>query len=414
MSDNTPDLRRICGVHSENRAYIMHVKRQLVLPHDHSVLLFGARGVGKSSLLEDEFKLNQNLYLDLLDPETEMRFLEKPNDLVALVDAMPDSATHVIIDEIQKVPKLLDVVHLLIEKKKTKKIFILTGSSARKLKLAGVNLLAGRAFVYHLYPLTYLELGSRFQLEAALSWGLLPKTVNLTTPLAKRKFLQSYALTYLKVEVWAEQLIKKLDPFRRFLQVAAQCNSKIVNYANIARDVGVDDKTVVTYFEILEDTLLGFMLESYRHSFRKRLRHAPKFYFIDVGIARALSKTLTIPPTPSTNYYGDLFEQFIVTECVKLAGYNKSEYQFSYLRTENDVEVDLIVERPGEKLLLIEIKSKTCIEASDLKSLLNIARDFPESEAICLSCDPYTKKIENVMIYPWQIGIKKYFHFKID
>ncbi len=387
----------------------MHVKRQLELPLDHSVLLFGARGVGKSSLLEDEFNLNKNLYIDLLDPEIEMRFLDNPNDLIALVDGMNDSATHVIIDEIQKAPKLLDVVHLLIEKKKTNKIFILTGSSARKLKLAGVNLLAGRAFVYHLYPLTYLELGSHFNLDAALSWGLLPKAVNLTTPVAKRKFLQSYSLTYLKVEVWAEQLVKKLDPFRRFLQVAAQANSKIVNYANIARDVGVDDKTVVTYFEILEDTLLGFTLESYRHSFRKRLRVAPKFYFIDLGIARALSKTLSIPPVPSTNYYGDLFEQFIVTECIKLAGYYKSEYQFSYLRTESDVEVDLIVERPGEKLLLIEIKSKTCVEHSDLKSLMTIADDFKECEAVCFSRDSMIKKIDDVMIYPWEIGIKKFF-----
>src|SRR3990167_5238546 len=216
----------------------MYVKRHLALPHDHSVLLFGARGVGKSSLLEDEFKLDQNLYLDLLDPEIEMRFLEKPNDLIALVDALPNSATHVIIDEIQKAPKLLDVVHLLIEKKKTKKIFILTGSSARKLKLAGVNLLAGRAFVYHLYPLTYLELGSHFKLTDALSWGLLPKAVNLTTATAN-------------------------------------------------------------------------------------------------------------------------------------------------LRTESDVEVDLIVERPGEKLLLIEIKSKKCVDQSDLKSLNNIASDFEKCEAVC-------------------------------
>jgi len=139
------------------------------------------------------------------------------------------------------------------------------------------------------------------------------------------------------------------------------------------------------------------------------LRQAPKFYFIDVGIARALSKTLAIPPVPSTNYYGDLFEQFIVAECIKLAGYNKSEYQFSYLRTESDVEVDLIVERPGEKLLLIEIKSKTHIEKSDLKSLINIASDFQNCEAVCFSCDLYVKKIDDVMVYPWQAGIKKFF-----
>lgn len=387
----------------------MHVKRLLELPRDHSLLLFGARGVGKSSLLEEEFDLDKNLYLDLLDPEIELRFLENPNDLIALVEGMPDSATHVIIDEIQKAPKLLDVVHLLIEKKKTKKIFILTGSSARKLKLAGVNLLAGRAFVYHLYPFTYLELTDQFKLNDALTWGLLPKVIHLSTTTAKKKFLQSYALTYLKAEVWAEHLIKKLDPFRRFLQVAAQSNSKIINYANIARDVGVDDKTVITYFDILEDTLLGFRLDAYRHSFRKRLRVAPKFYFIDVGIARALSKTLTIPLLPSTNYYGDLFEQFIITECIKLAGYNKSEYQFSYLRTENDVEIDLIVERPGEKLLLIEIKSKSNVTIQDLKSLRAIAKDFETGEAICFSQDTHVKKIEGVTIFPWQIGIQHFF-----
>ena len=114
-------------------------------------------------------------------------------------------------------------------------------------------------------------------------------------------------------------------------------------------------------------------------------------------------------PTPSTHYYGELFEQFIVTECIKLAGYNKSEYQFSYLRTESDVEVDLIVERPGEKLLLIEIKSKACVEQNDLKSLVHIASDFEKCEAVCFSCDPHIKKIDDVMIYPWQIGIKKFF-----
>ncbi len=388
----------------------MYVKRKIELPRDHSLLLFGARGVGKSSLLKEDFKLTQNLYIDLLDFQEEAKFAKNPNELISLVKAMPVSAKYVVIDEIQKVPKLLDIVHLLIESKQSKKIFILTGSSARKLKAGGANLLAGRAFVYYLYPLTYLELGSRFEFEAALSWGLLPKAVSLATPTAKQKFLQTYAQVYLKEEVWGEQLVKNLDAFRQFLEVAAQANGKIVNYANIARDVGVDAKTVSAYFEILEDTLLGFTLESYRHSFRKRLRLSPKFYFIDVGIARALSRTLSVPPVPSTNYYGELFEQFIVTECIKLAGYTKSEYRFSYLMTEGDVEVDLIVERPGEKLLLIEIKSKACVEKEDLKSLMSIASDFEECESVCFSCDSREKKIDEVMIYPWQIGIKHFFN----
>lgn len=386
----------------------MHIQRILTLPLDHSVLLFGARGVGKNSLLEDDFKLNKNLYIDLLDPLEEARFSANPNELINLSMALPEHVTHIIIDEIQKVPKLLDVVHLLIEKKKIKKHFILTGSSARKLKMSGVNLLAGRAFVYHLYPFTFLELGSLFHLEEALSWGLLPKIFSLQTLASKKKYLQTYAQIYLKMEVWAEQLIKKLDPFRRFLEVAAQSNGKIVNYANIARDVGVDDKTVSTYFSILEDTLLGFMLESYQGSFRKRLRQAPKFYFIDVGIVRALSRTLTVPLLPATFYFGDLFEQFVIIECIKLASYYQSEYRFSYLRTENDVEVDLVVERPQQKLLLIEIKSKENAGKEDLKSLLHFSADL-SCEAVCFSRDPRPKKIDEVMIYPWDVGIKHFF-----
>ena len=245
-----------------------------------------------------------------------------------LVEAMPANSKYVIIDEVQKLPVLLDVVHLLIENKKSEKIFILTGSSARKLKTDGVNLLAGRAFVCHLYPFSFLEVGGGFNLDHALCWGMLPKIFSLADSEDKEKFLQTYAQIYLKEEIWGEQLIRKLDPFRRFLEVAAQSNGKIVNYLNVSRDVGVDDKSVKNYFSILEDTLLGFMLEPFHHSFRKRLKLSPKFYFIDVGIARALARMLTLQPVESTSYYGELFEQFIVVECIKLASYFKSEYRF--------------------------------------------------------------------------------------
>lgn len=387
----------------------MFIKRLLILPRKHSILLFGARGVGKSSLLESEFDFNNSLYINLLDPIEEARFALNPNELVELVDAMPKNFLHVIIDEVQKVPKLLDVVHLLIENKKADKFFILTGSSARKLKASGVNLLAGRAFVYHLYPFSYLELGKRFNFVEALKWGMLPGLFSLTSNQDKEKFLQSYSQVYLKEEVWGEQLIRKLDPFRRFLEVAAQANGKIVNYANISRDVGVDDKSVKSYFSILEDTLLGFMLEPFRHSFRKRLRLSPKFYFIDLGIARALARTLTLQPVKSTSYYGELFEQFVIVECIKLAAYYKTEYRFSYLMTEAEVEIDLIVERPGKKLLLIEIKSTEAVRKEDLTSLAKIARDLGDCEAVCFSCDPRKKKIENIVVYPWREGIQEFF-----
>lgn len=387
----------------------MFLKRFVSLSIDHSFFLFGARGTGKSTLLEKMFPFDQNMYINLLDAIEDDLFARNPNQLIALVEALPETVKYVIIDEIQKAPKLLDVVHLLIETKRSKKVFILTGSSARKLKMAGVNLLAGRAFVYHLYPLSFLETGKIFQLEAALQWGMLPKIYSLKTDHEKIKFLQAYTLTYLKEEVWAEQLVRKIDPFRKFLEVAAQCNGKIINYNKIARDVGADDKTVKNYFTILEDTLLGFVLESFHHSFRKRLHLSPKFYFFDIGVVRAIAQQLTLMPTPKTSYYGDLFEQFIIVECVKLASYFKYEFRFSYLMTAAGVKIDLVVERPGQKTLFIEIKSNNNVQEHDLSSLCKIMLDFDEGEAICFSQDHRKKKIGNIMVFPWKEGVEYYF-----
>jgi predicted AAA+ superfamily ATPase len=387
----------------------MFLKRLLRLSKDHSLFLFGARGAGKSTLLEALFKSDESLTVNLLDPEEEERFARSPKELIQLVEAVPSKVKYVIIDEIQKLPKLLDVVHLLIENKKSKKKFILTGSSAKKLRAGGANLLAGRAFVYSLYPFSFLELGDRFALSNALRWGMLPKVNLLTKNDDKQKFLQSYSQTYLKEEVWNEQLIRKIDPFRRFLEVSAQCNGKIIKYTNIARDVGVDDKTVKNYFSILEDTLLGFMLEPFRHSFRKRLSLSPKFYFVDVGVARSLARQLTLVPAKSTSYFGDLFEQFIVVECIKLASYFQSEYRFSYLMTEAGVEVDLVVERPGRPLLFVEIKSTDSVAENQLSSFAQLVKDFKECEAVCFSCDKRKKKMGDIVVYPWGEGIKKFF-----
>ncbi|MCX7114349.1 MAG: AAA family ATPase [Gammaproteobacteria bacterium] len=386
-------------------------KRLLSLSTHYSLFLFGARGVGKSTLVERVYKIQttESSYINLLDTVIEDRFARNPMELVAIVEAMPSSVHYVIIDEIQKVPKLLDVVHLLLETKKCGKYFILTGSSARKLKVAGVNLLAGRAFVYHLYPFSYLELGDSFDLQSALLYGMLPGVFNFKNTQEKQQFLQAYTLTYLKEEIWAEHLIKQLDPFRRFLEVAAQSNGKIINYSNISRDVGADDKTVKNYFSLLEDTLLGVLLEPYHHSFRKRLHAAPKFYFFDIGVTRALARMLGVIPVPGTSYYGEIFESFIVMECIKLAAYFQTEYRFSYLMTGAGVEVDLVVERPGKPVLLIEIKSTQEVRDSDLRALQQLAKDIGPSELVCFSNDPYKKKVDQVMVYPWQEGVKYYF-----
>jgi uncharacterized protein len=383
------------------------IPRLLDLPQDESLLLFGPRATGKTTLLKNLPWVDQAIYINLLNAKDERRFSRDPDELAAIVRASPPHKSHVIVDEIQKIPKLLDVVHELIETTRFK--FILTGSSARKLKHGGANLLAGRAFIYDLHPFTYLELDSRYPLNDFLRWGMLPKQFEFDSDLKKRRFLEAYANTYLKEEVWSEHFIKELDPFRHFLEVAAQTNGKIINFSNIARDVGSDIKTVQNYFSILEDTLLGFFLSPYQHSFRKRLSKSSKFYFFDPGVVRALANQLSVPLEASTSLYGEAFEHFIITQCRFIASYFHRDYRFSFVKTKDDAEIDLVVERPGKAILFIEIKSSEQVEARHLTSLRNFAKDYGPCEAVCFSRDPYAKKIDGVMVYPWREGIELFF-----
>ena len=193
----------------------------------NSFFLFGARGTGKTMLIEHLFKNTRHLAFDLLDDTTARRFRKDPSSLKSLFAATKQGKKGwVVLDEVQRVPKILNTVHQMIEKEKI--YFALTGSSARKLKRGGANLLAGRAFVYHLFPLTFMELGNRFDLKQVMAFGSLPKLYSLKTDVEKKKYLQAYALTYVKEEIVAEQIVRSLDPFQDFLQVSAQMNGKIM------------------------------------------------------------------------------------------------------------------------------------------------------------------------------------------
>lgn len=384
------------------------INRLLNLPQSRNLFLFGARNTGKSTLLTHTFESKKVFWKDLLDPDLEEKYAKDPNSFKYEVMALNDEISHVIIDEIQKLPKLLDIVHQLIES--TNKTFIMTGSSAGKLRYGGANLLAGRAFIYNLYPFSALEIEKDFNLDDALRWGTLPAIIyKMQSEEDKIRFLQAYAQTYLKEEVWLEQLIRKIGPFRKFLEVAAQCNGQIINYSNLSKDVGVDDKTIKQYFHILEDTLMGFMLEPFHGSFRKRLHSKPKFYFFDPGVCRALTRTLSVPLKKFTTDYGQAFEHFIILECIRLASYYYPEYRFSYIRTKDDVEVDLVVERPGKKVLCIEIKSAETIQEHKLSAFMNLAKDIKNSEAICICQEPHAKKIADIMVLPWMDALKMYF-----
>lgn len=378
------------------------IQRLLTILPDNSFLLFGARGTGKTSFLQQHFKDRQALWIDLLDPLQEERFLRSPNDLWQILESKHRPAW-VVIDEVQKVPSLLNVVHRSIESHGVQ--FALTGSSARKLKRGSANLLAGRAFVYNMFPFTHRELGNLFNLSHALQWGTLPGLQRHATDEHRKQFLQSYGLSYLKEEIWAEHLIRQLDPFRRFLEVAAQCGGEIINYNNIAKDVGVDHKTVQAYFSILEDTLVGFHLPSYHASVRKQQLKNSKFFFFDIGVQRALAHALVGDVRPGTSDYGKYFEQWVIQETYRLNEYQKKDYHLSYICTAQGSEIDLVIERPGMPLALVEIKSKTRVDERDVKTLESYLDEFKNAEAYCFSQDPYTKKIGRVTALPWEKGL---------
>ncbi len=381
------------------------IKRLLKSAKNHSFFLFGARGTGKSTWLKEAFAQTPHLYIDLLNPDEEERLAKNPAALLHQIEALDPAITWIIIDEIQKLPKLLDVVQLGIETHQ--KRFALTGSSARKLKRGAANLLAGRAFVHHLYPLTFLELEQAFDLKNALQMGTLPTLLHLKETQDIHRYLRSYAQTYLKEEITAEQIIRKLDPFRLFLEIAAQQNGEILNYSNIARDVGVNILTVQSYFQVLEDTLMGFLLHPFHTSVRKRQRSNPKFYFFDLGIKRSLEGTLTVDLVENRYGFGKAFEHFIIAEAVRLNSYFEKDYRFSYLRTKDDAEIDLIIERPGLPLALVEIKSTEQADERDIRTLHNFKKDMgPNVETFCLSRDPIPKIIDGISLLPWKEGFK--------
>ena len=372
-----------------------------------SFFLFGARGVGKSTFVTEQFlkdkKESSVWVIDLLHDDTFDRYLKRPALIEDDLKAFNKKPEWIFIDEIQKVPALLDHVHRLIENQKQK--FILSGSSARKIKKIGSNLLAGRAFLNNMYPLTHLELANEFKLIDILHWGSLPKTVNSTGE-QKAAFLRSYIQVYLKEEILIEQIIRELEPFRNFLEVAAQMNGKITNFTKIAREVGVDPKTVENYYSILEDTHIGFYLSSFHRSIRKQQILHPKFYFFDIGVKRALARLLNDQFSSGSFAFGDAFEHLVIAEFYRLNQYYNCDYRLSHFRTKEGKEIDLFLSR-ARKLILIEIKSSETVNEDDVKKFRQLGSEFKGAKLYFLSQDSQSTEINGVRCLPWQLGIKE-------
>ena len=386
------------------------IPRSVNLTKFQSFFLFGVRGSGKSTLLRQLFPKDRYYWIDLLDHEQEMRYATNPklmlNDWQGLRGAKRDHGW-IIIDEVQRLPKILDLVHLGIEEHGIK--FALTGSSIRKLRYGASNMLAGRAVTFRLFPFTSFELADDFDLIDALSFGTLPRAVAMRDlPVERCRFLSSYVNTYLREEIYAEQFVQRLAPFRYFLEVAADASGTIINIAKMARQVNLEPRTVQRYFSLLEDTMLGFYLPSFNRSVRQRQAKHPKFYFFDTGVVRAIKQSLKSPVSEGNYEFGRLFEHFVILETIRANAIYEHDYHFSYLRTADNAEIDLIASRAG-KILAIEIKSANDPDITTIRKLARLTKGLEgcQSYIFCQANQP--TEIEGVRVMPWRQGINELF-----
>ena len=349
------------------------------LDNSVSLFLFGARQTGKSTYLRSTFP--QAVYIDLLNTTVCARYRRRPG---LLYEQMGNKAsgTLVIIDEIAEVPELLNEVHRLISERGL--VFIICGSSARKLKRKSYNTLGGRAYPCYLYPLVSAEIPD-FDIDRAVTNGMLP------THYQAHKadlLLSGYVDIYLKEEIKAEALVRNLSSFQRFMEVAALSNGEMVNYNNIATDSGISASSAKEYFSILEDSLVGYMIPAYRHVMKRRLVQAPKFYFFDIGIVNHLLHRKDL--VRGTVEYGHAFEHVVIQELKAYIGYSRNENALSYWRTYTGVEVDAVI---GDAKLAIEIKSTEEVQTKHLKGLKAFREEHPDCRSIVVSLDPISRAI---------------------
>ena len=375
------------------------IDRIIDIPKNHSFFLFGPRQTGKSTLLKTSLSREYALYYDLLDPREYRRLKEHPERFMEEVQTRSERFTHVLVDEIQQVPELLDTVHAMMEGENSP-YFCMSGSSARKLKRGKANLLAGRAWNYNLFPLTHSELGKDFSLTKALDVGTLPRAY-LADRTETIEMLYAYVDTYLKEEIEQEAMVRNISGFLRFLSLAGNENGNIINFSVIGRQAGIASNTVKEYFRILEDTLLGFFLFPYTSQRRQLAKH-PKFYFFDTGVQRAVNGTLESVILEGTSEFGRAFEHFIILEIMRLASYRRARHRFFFYRTDGGAEVDLIVETAKRKTYAIEIKASTDPHSSSLRGLQSFKEIQTDAELICACLTTKRRKFRDITIMPWQ------------
>jgi len=372
------------------------ITRELV-PPNRSFFLFGPRQTGKSTLL-NSLDLGRSWYINLLHNDTYFRFIRDPSQFRLEVEAkILAGIDWIVLDEVQRIPALLDEVHALMESSQVR--FILSGSSARKLKRGSANLLGGRAIRRFLHPFTVKELGERFNLERALQWGTLPPLLQLSDGDA-RETLEAYAELYLREEIQLEGLVRNLGGFTRFLDYVAAYCGEILNFSSISKETRLPVKTVQSYFEVMEDTLIALRLPAWTKSPLKRLVSHPKYYLFDNGLANALTHRLQGPIDSSVR--GRLFEQFFIQETMRRLDYHRTDASVYYWRTNNGAEVDLLIEKQGKLIMAVEFKSRPSVGGADVSGLRSFHADNPDVPCylVCTAPEPFL--LDFVEVLPWR------------
>ena len=368
----------------------MEIKRQLQLEPllaMKSFFLFGPRATGKTTLIQRQLAKKATV-IDLLDSRYFLRLLSAPHELESLIAAAP--AEIIVIDEIQRIPELLNEIHRLIETKNL--TFLLTGSSARKLRRGQANLLAGRVWEARMFPLIYREIPD-FKLYRYLQYGGLPAVYLSDYP---EEELNAYVNTYLKEEIMAEGLIRRLPPFSRFLKTMALANGEMINFTRLANDCQVPPSTVTEYVGLLEDTLVGFLLPAWTESKKRKAIKTGKFYFFDPGVTHMLAGTETLDR--NSNLYGKSFEQFICMELRAYLSYRRKKIPLTYWRSKNGHEVDFLL---GTKTA-IEVKAAKKVSKNDFKGLKYLNEEGVFQILILVSQDPVSTRTGNILAIPWQ------------
>lgn len=369
---------------------------------DESVFLFGARQTGKTTLLLKLFP--ESRFYDLLETDTYERLRRNPSLLrQELANANADDI--VIIDEIQLIPELLNEVHWLIVRQGIH--FILSGSSARKLKRKSVNTLGGRAVRNILYPLVSAEIPD-FDIVKAANRGTLPNHYLASNERQLQKRMQAYVSVYLKEEIAAEALVRKLASFNRFMEVAAINDGEMVNYTNIAQDCGVDAKTVKEYFSILEETLIGYMVPAFSRTVKRKLNQSPKFYYFDVSLPNYLLHRTNLQP--GSNDFGHAFEHLMMQEIIAYLGYNYISHTLSYWHTHSGYEVNAIL---GDGTVAIEFKSAREVQSKHLRGLKAFKEEHLDARLIIVSLDVAPRLFNDVEVMPATHFLKELWNKRI-